>query len=1739
MASLLDTRGIAKPPVHDGKDETWGDFAFRFESYVALLGWSYALESAEDSDQPIAMDQLAEDPKNIALNLYALLASVTSGRSLSILKLVGQRNGLEAWRLLKKEYEPKSGNRVAGLLRAVLNPKWWDKELSSGKDFCDILNKWEIKISEYTQASGDTLSEAVKVATVLEHAPSPYKDLLRAAHESTRKTYPDLKSYIREYQNSGRQYDNDDVVPMQVDGATLGKSKGETRNIYRSGKGKSKDDPLKGKVKGKHKDKGKGYGSQKSGSSTYFEGECRYCGKWGHRKADCRKRIADQGGKPKAGAAAASTAGPPTSTASGATLEMDEGGASSSAGGLWCTAAVRPDHSLACGALVLLDSGSDEHICGRDFGSQYGYSTRRTEEIRDIQGKNLETFGRREVQLKLGREEREDCQVDFLVGSVHAPVMSVGKLVRKGFRVNFELGNCFLEKGNRRVAVQMTNNTFRIPAEVAWSAADGGEKRLAAGADRVAVPPGLDDEPLPPGGAALHAPPPGGEAPAVDGDSPGGEGVREPAAGGPALSMKSTVKQMRARLMELGRPAYGSKCILWARLVEAEREAQRLARHEEFVQERSQAQARGDVPVAAHPVPGPGGPSAVEREQHELTHCPYASWCEVCVQSKGREGPHSRTPADLRDGQLPVVQADFCTLRSGSVECAGVESTVVLILSCMSTGMVKAVPAVSKETTPFMVTAAVAFIRAVHHNSRVVLRTDNEPSIESLAKAVAREAEGRIDLQTTPRYSPQSLGSAEKAVDLVCGQFRATRTSVERAYRATLTPTHNVWPWLVRHASWTLCRFAVKGNGLTAYRNAYGVDYRGEIVPVLETVMFKRPVPQTRYRWGKTHHKADLQWEVGIWAGRREENDEHIILTSAGVQFARTIRRFEPSRRHQLSVLDSVKGVPWDDMRDRRPGRPRLIPQMPAPDDLGRGGPSSSSGGAGVIPSGRDASTFSPVPEQPSADGGGSKTPPPPSSVPGASTDPHFAAPSLDPVQPHFAAPATDLDVGMSVAPPSPAGSGGGESPAKKARVVAGVLAETEDEEVDLEWLEWDEDPSQLDPSLVQSVDQAKAIEMKKFQEFDAYEVVSASEVPPGTKHITTAWVIDYKEDRGWKARFVAREFKKQEWWLNDLFAASSHPMLHRVIDHLSLKLGQHTFGCDATNAFLHVPETEDVVVVPPSEWMKDHSAAGGSPDVMWKLKKQIYGRRRAGQAWVNHFAAILESLGLRRCAIAPQFFSDSSRGIYVEVHMDDLHGTAPEGVAQELLKAIGEQVAVKTYGPTRPGDKYVHLKRRREVCHGGVLIGADDKHIARVAVALGLERCNPVGMPSTVELNMQPGEDDRPLSDEDTKLYRSCVGTMMYWALDREDVQLETSVLARHLKSPTEHYMKLVKRLVRYAKGATGFKAWMPAPVGDRDQVRIEVFSDSDWAGEQQGRRSRSSCHIDVDGCPMAGWSNRQSIVAQSSAEAEFYSATSAVSGALMFRAVYEEFGFRVILRLRSDASAAIGMMRREGAGRIRHISVRCLWLQQLVKEKKVEVVKIHTSQNKADLGTKPMGKARFEELRAMVGLVQSPPVSREREDHRFASAAQSLTGGLSAEALLRGLIAAGLVHQGVATSELCIAGSVQPHELKSDPTVVYYMLVALLVAVVLAFISGMLCHHVIGSRFHVTEVKVSHQNAVPPSVIVHGRTVSVQSPVTYLWHRNQPRFQPLGERNHGVWVESGVVKVKAWAEVTDEAHT
>ena len=104
--------------------------------------------------------------------------------------------------------------------------------------------------------------------------------------------------------------------------------------------------------------------------------------------------------------------------------------------------------------------------------------------------------------------------------------------------------------------------------------------------------------------------------------------------------------------------------------------------------------------------------------------------------------------------------------------------------------------------------------------------------------------------------------------------------------------------------------------------------------------------------------------------------------------------------------------------------------------------------------------------------------------------------------------------------------------------------------------------------------------------------------------------------------------------------------------------------------------------------------------------------------------------------------------------------------------------------------------------------------------------------------------------------------------------------------------------------------------------------------------------------------WSATQKSVTLSSGEAELVGVVKATGEALGLQSLAADLGGSLQVRVHADSSAAIGICNRTGVGRVRHLAVGQLWVQSKVRDKSIELYKVHGLSNPADLFTKHLAK-------------------------------------------------------------------------------------------------------------------------------------------------------------------------------------
>ena len=150
---------------------------------------------------------------------------------------------------------------------------------------------------------------------------------------------------------------------------------------------------------------------------------------------------------------------------------------------------------------------------------------------------------------------------------------------------------------------------------------------------------------------------------------------------------------------------------------------------------------------------------------------------------------------------------------------------------------------------------------------------------------------------------------------------------------------------------------------------------------------------------------------------------------------------------------------------------------------------------------------------------------------------------------------------------------------------------------------------------------------------------------------------------------------------------------------------------------------------------------------------------------------------------------------------------------------------------------------------------------------------------------------------------------------------------------------------------------------------------SDSDWAGDKSTKKSVSAGNIRCGQHLLRSWSKDQTVIAMSSGEAELHAACMAAQQAMGTENMAREVGVHLdTMELQVGAIAAIGIIGRQGLGKLRHLDVSHLWLQ-------VNLKKVQSESNMADLGAKVLEKDSIDRYVKNVGRFnrQGPGLSGE----------------------------------------------------------------------------------------------------------------------------------------------------------------
>ena len=227
-----------------------------------------------------------------------------------------------------------------------------------------------------------------------------------------------------------------------------------------------------------------------------------------------------------------------------------------------------------------------------------------------------------------------------------------------------------------------------------------------------------------------------------------------------------------------------------------------------------------------------------------------------------------------------------------------------------------------------------------------------------------------------------------------------------------------------------------------------------------------------------------------------------------------------------------------------------------------------------------------------------------------------------------------------------------------------------------------------------------------------------------------------------------------------------------------------------------------------------------------------------------------------------------------------------------------------------------------------------------------------------------------------------------MYISADRPDIGYTIRLLASSVASPTKQALRGLVKLVQYLLNTCNYAtAICIGPPGSSKLLssmdvdcsnngichRLECYSDADWAGSRKDRKSYGGASYCLDGCYLHYVCRAQRCISLSSMESEFYAAVSAACQGLFMKATITFMtGEPCQLVVLLDNASARQFALRQGVSKAaKHIEGRFLWLQDAVRQGRLQVKAVSTHYNLGDLFTKPFSPARLLALCYLHGLV------------------------------------------------------------------------------------------------------------------------------------------------------------------------
>jgi transposase InsO family protein len=494
----------------------------------------------------------------------------------------------------------------------------------------------------------------------------------------------------------------------------------------------------------------------------------------------------------------------------------------------------------------------------------------------------------------------------------------------------------------------------------------------------------------------------------------------------------------------------------------------------------------------------------------------------------------------------------------------------------------------------------------------------------------------------------------------------------------------------------------------------------------------------------------------------------------------------------------------------------------------------------------------------------------------------------------------------------------------------------------------------------------AMQAEMDAMERLEAFQKVPVRSVPEGEKVLPSRWVYKIKPDK-YKARICVRGDKQPLSQAGDTFSPTMKFITVRLLFALAALYSFTVWQMDVCNAFVNAKLKTAVYMQSPQGFY--------TPGYCLLLLKALYGLKGSPRAWFQHLQTFLIQIGLTPCELDPCLFVliiKNSIILLVGVHVDDLLIVGIQEKTDWFRQKMKDEFKMTDLG--RP-EVILGLNIKYNLADGTILLNAET-YISKLAKRFNFEHCqNKKSFSTPMETGCRlsiadEAKDEHEIGDFP---YSSLVASLLYIAVAvRPDIAFAVKELCRFLVRPGTAMVKAAKRVLRYViyTPTLGLlyhhttRSILGGLWQCTDNNPIVSFSDADFAGQIDDRKSTSGMILLFNGTAISWWSRTIRTVACSTQDAEYMALSDTARETMFCRNLLGLLGFTLdTTPVFGDNNGSLALAANPGGEhqRSKHIDVRYHYIRQRVELKELVTLKVGTKHQLADFLTKALSEATF----------------------------------------------------------------------------------------------------------------------------------------------------------------------------------